>query len=87
MWYVCLDEPFFPEVTLIINDGLNGVRFPDVIPAGSRVRARTILLDVGEVKESIQLESKVTIEINGVKKPDCVAEMITRSNFKITTLT
>jgi len=45
------------------------------------VRARTIFLDVGEVKESIQLESKVTIEINGVKKPDCVAEMITQSNF------
>ncbi len=46
------------------------------------MRARAILLDVGEVKESIQLESKVTIEINGVKKPDCVAEMITRNNFK-----
>ena len=61
-----------------INYGLNKVRFLNAVPVGSRVRARSELVDV-KAKDSVaDLTVRHTIEIDGVEKPAAVAEMIAR---------
>ena len=64
-----------------INYGLNKVRFLNAVPVGSRVRARSELVDV-KAKDSVaDLTVLHTIEIEGVEKPAAVAEMIARIVF------
>ncbi|MGI9161626.1 MAG: MaoC family dehydratase [Mycobacterium sp.] len=66
---------------LAINYGLNKVRFLNAVPVGSRVRARSELVDV-KAKDSVaDLTVRHTIEIEGVEKPAAVAEMIARIVF------
>ncbi len=76
------DKPKYPGVALTVNYGLNRVRFPHPLLAGSRIRARTQLQSVEEVKgNGLQLVHNVTVEIEGVEKPTCVAEMVARLYF------
>ncbi len=71
----------YPGVKLGVNYGLNKVRFPSPVPAGSRVRAQSKLIDVSEIEGGVQLIREVTIEAEGQKKPCCVAESISRLYF------
>ena len=76
------DKPKYPGVALTVNYGLNRVRFPHPLLAGSRIRARTQLQSVEEVSQNgLQLIHKVTVEVEGVEKPTCVAEMVARLYF------
>ncbi|MEZ4664868.1 MAG: MaoC family dehydratase [Caldilineaceae bacterium] len=76
------DRPRFPGVKMGVNYGLNKVRFPHPVRAGSQVRARVTLLSVEEVKgNGLQLINRVTVEIDGVDKPACVAETVSRVYF------
>lgn len=76
------DKPAYPGVALTVNYGLNRVRFPHPLLAGARVRARKQLQSVEEVKgNGLQLIHNVTVEIEGVEKPTCVAEMVSRLYF------
>ena len=63
-------------VTRGINYGSNKVRFTNMVPVGSRVRARSKLLSVEARGGGMQLTSEVTIEIEGEKRPACIAETI-----------
>lgn len=64
-------------VTRGINYGLDKVRFTNMVPVGSRVRARQKLLSVEAKAGGLQLKSEMTIEIEGKDRPACVAETIT----------
>lgn len=76
------DRPAYPGVALTVNYGLNRVRFPLPLTAGSRIRARTELLSVEEVRgNGLQLVHKVTVEVEGEEKPTCAAEMVSRLYF------
>ncbi len=76
------DKPRYPDVKMGINYGLNRVRFPNPVRVGVRVRARTTLLSVEEVKgNGLQLVNQVTMEIDGEPKPGCVAETVSRLYF------
>ena len=76
------DKPKYPGIALTVNYGLNRVRFPHPLLAGSRIRARTQLQSVDEVKgNGLQLVHNVTVDIEGVDKPTCVAEMVSRLYF------
>ena len=76
------DKPKYPGVALTVNYGLNRVRFPHPLLAGARIRARTQLQSVEEVSQNgLQLIHKVTVEVEGVEKPTCVAEMVARLYF------
>jgi acyl dehydratase len=66
----------FEGATRVINYGLNKVRFMTMVPVGSRVRARQKLLEVRPRVGAVQTLSEVTIEIEGEKRPACVAETI-----------
>ena len=66
------------DVGTAINYGLNRVRFPAPVPAGSRVRGRFDLLACKPLNGGLQLTIKVTVEREGSDRPVCVAEAISR---------
>ncbi|GIX47612.1 MAG: MaoC family dehydratase [Candidatus Tectimicrobiota bacterium] len=68
-------------VKMGVNYGLNRVRFPAPVPAGSRIRARAKLLELQEVEGGVQAVSQVTVEREGHDKPVCVAETVSRWYF------
>ncbi|AVH94183.1 MULTISPECIES: MaoC family dehydratase [Streptomyces] len=65
-------------VGMAVNYGLNKVRFMHPVRVGSKVRASVDLVSVEEVPAGRQVVSRVTVEIDGVDKPACVAETVTR---------
>jgi acyl dehydratase len=65
-------------VRLAVNYGLNRVRLPAAVHAGSRIRARVALLALKELSDSVEATYSVTIEREQSEKPACVAEWIVR---------
>lgn len=61
-----------------VNYGLNRVRFPAPVPAGSRIRARVALRAVKESADAVDAEVVVTVESESAAKPCCVAEWLMR---------
>lgn len=61
-----------------VNYGLNRVRFPAPVPAGSRLRGRFRLLACDPIDGGVQLTVEATIEREGSSKPVCVAESLAR---------
>ena len=66
-------------VAMMINYGLNKVRFPSPLPVGDRVRMRLRLTAVDDVEGGAQLTSELTFEREGGEKPVCVAESLSRA--------
>jgi acyl dehydratase len=65
-------------VKLVVNYGLNRVRFASPVKVGSRIRARFVLAGIDRIEGGAQLVWRATIEIEGNDKPGCVAEMVVR---------
>jgi len=61
-----------------VNYGLNKVRFPAPVPAGSRLRGHFRLLAYEPLEGGAQLVMEVTMEREGSAKPVCVAESLVR---------
>ena len=59
-----------------INYGSNKVRFTNMVPVGSKVRARQKLLGAEPKGGGLQLTNEITIEIEGKDRPACIAETI-----------
>ena len=65
-----------------VNYGLDRVRFPSPVRAGSRIRGRTVVKTADRIDEnSIQLVMRTTIEVEGSDKPGCVADLVSRYYF------
>jgi len=65
-----------------LNYGLNKVRFPTVVPSGSRVRGRALLLAVEHRgADAVDVVVQYTVEVEGSAKPACVAESVVRVLF------
>lgn len=76
---VMLDEVFVVEqAEMILNYGLNRVRFPAAASVGSEVRGSVELLAAVSRDTSVHAELRVTIQVAGATKPCCVAEPILR---------
>ena len=65
-----------PNVTRAINFGLNKVRFMTPVPVGSRVRARATITKAQRRAGALLLTSEVRIDVEGERKPACVAETL-----------
>jgi acyl dehydratase len=61
-----------------INYGLNRVRFPSAVPAGSRIRARISLHSLKELPDCVEAIFSIAVDCEGAEKPCCVAEWIVR---------
>lgn len=59
-----------------VNFGLNKVRFYAPIPVGARLRGRATVLQARQRAGALILTSQVRIEVEGQKKPACVAETL-----------
>lgn len=71
----------YPGAKQVVNYGLNKVRFVHPVMAGARIRSRKTLTDIKTKENSVDLAFTVTIEIQGVEKPACVAETLSRIYF------
>ena len=59
-----------------VNYGSNSVRFTNMVPVGSKVRARVTLKDATPKSGGYQVTNVVTMEIEGVERPAMVAETL-----------
>lgn len=66
------------DAGVTLNYGLNRVRFPAVLPSGSRIRGQVVLSGMEQVIGGVQIAWMVSIERQGGNKPVCVAELLTR---------
>ena len=67
-----------PSVKMVVNCGLNQVRFPFPVKSGSRIRGRVKIISVIMNKNSIELVNEVSIEVKGRKRFGCIAETVIR---------
>lgn len=66
------------DTGITVNYGLNRVRFPAAVPAGSRVRATFSVQAFKTVVSGVEVTFSVVVECENVAKPCCVAEWILR---------
>jgi acyl dehydratase len=69
---------FRSGVRVAINYGLNRVRFPAPVPAGSKIRARIVLLSAKQLPDGLEANFSVAVEAENSDKPCCVAEWVIR---------
>lgn len=81
---LALTNLFLPQlievrgVKMGVNYGTNRVRFPAPVRVGKRVRARARVVAAEDVKGGVQLSIEITIEVEGLDRPACVVESLSR---------
>lgn len=65
-------------ISMGVNYGCERVRFPSVVPVGSRVRGSATLMSAEAVGEGVQAVIRVSVEIEGQARPGCVVDTISR---------
>jgi acyl dehydratase len=66
------------DARIVVNYGLDRVRFPAPVLAGSRVRGRLRVEEVAEVDGGVQLAVGATVERDAGGKPACAARILFR---------
>jgi acyl dehydratase len=66
------------DVRFGLNYGVNRMRFPAPVPAGSRLATRFRLLAFEPIDGGAQLTIEATVEREGHDKPVCVVEQVVR---------
>jgi acyl dehydratase len=65
-------------VSVILNYGLNKVRFMSPLKVGSRFRTRATLAEDQLLEGGIQVVFRLVYEVEGEAKPCCVADLVFR---------
>ena len=68
----------FADFAMVLNVGLDRVRFPAPVPVDSRVRGHVRVTSVDEVPGGEQALIEVTVEREGGDRPVCVAQLVFR---------
>lgn len=63
-------------VAMVVNYGLDKVRFLQPVPSGGRVRAVTEIAAVEQATQGYRAHLRTTVEIDGSERPALVAETI-----------
>ena len=71
---ITFETPF----KMVLNCGLDRVRFPSPVLVGSRLRARIKLEELKDIPGGCQATWHVTMECEGASKPSCVADWLIR---------
>jgi len=61
---------------MVVNYGVNRVRFPAAVPSGGRVRGRFRVLSTEDASGGERATIEAHVECEGVEKPVCVAELV-----------
>lgn len=64
------------NLTRAVNFGCNKMRFYTPVPVGSRVRARATVRQARKRGGALHLLSEIKVEVEGERKPACVAETL-----------
>lgn len=81
---LALANLFLPQIMLVqnasmgVNYGCEKVRFPAVVPVGSRVRGGGEIISAESVKGGVQVVVRMSIELEGSDRPACVIDTISR---------
>lgn len=65
-----------PRDGMVVNYGVNRVRFPAAVPAGGRIRGRFTVVSVEEATGGERAVIETRVECEGVEKPVCAAELV-----------
>lgn len=74
LWEICTVDGF----GVILNYGLNKVRFPSPLKVGSRIRMHVALPEVKDLAPGAEAVYRLTYEVEGEPKPCCVADLVFR---------
>lgn len=66
------------DAVMVVNYGVDRVRFPAPLPLGSRVRAQVSLNGLGDFAGGVQVTLHLVYEVEGQAKPCCVADVVLR---------
>ncbi len=76
---------FLPQIVEVrgirmgVNYGTDKVRFPSPVKVGSKVRGSGELVGAEDTKDgAVQATVRVTVEIDGIDRPACVVDTISR---------
>ena len=69
------------NISMGVNYGCDKIRFPNIVKVGSSIRASGEIISVETIKDSIQVITRVTIEVAEQDRPACVADTISRYTF------
>ncbi len=81
---LALANVFLPQIMSVentsmgVNYGCERVRFPAVVPVGSRVRGGGEIISAEPVKGGVQVVVRMSIELEGSDRPACVIDTISR---------
>ena len=74
-----LDEVFvINDAVMVVNYGVDRVRFPAPLPVGEKVRAAVSLVGLRDVPGGVQATLHLEYEVAGQTKPCCVADVVLR---------
>ena len=71
-----LGEVLPPSEGMVINYGVDRVRFPAPVPSGRRIRGRFRVMSVEDAGDGERAVIEATVECEGVAKPVCVAHLV-----------
>lgn len=71
-----LSEVLPPSDGLVVNYGVDRVRFPAPVPSKGRVRGRFRVVSIDEAPRGDRAVIEATVECEGVAKPVCVASLV-----------
>jgi acyl dehydratase len=74
LWSVCVVDGF----AVILNYGLNRVRFPLTLKLGARYRMHVDLAELKELDGGAEVVYRLNYEVDGESKPCCVADLVFR---------
>jgi acyl dehydratase len=78
LWEVCTVEGF----AVVLNYGLNRVRFPAPLRVGSRIRVHVQIAEVKAIEgaggNGAEAVYRLTYDVEGQDKPCCVADLVFR---------
>ena len=69
----------FTGVKMGVNYGTNRVRFMAPVKVDSKLRGRFKLMSVEQIKGGAQMVWECTLELQGLEKPACIAELVSRA--------
>jgi acyl dehydratase len=71
-----LDEVLPSSGAMVVNYGLDRVRFPAAVPSGARIRGRFRVASVEDTTQGERAVVDATVDCDGVEKPVCVAQLV-----------
>ncbi|EME0910096.1 MaoC family dehydratase [Vibrio vulnificus] len=75
------DNNLFPTAKMVVNIGLNQVRFPYPVKSGNNLRASSTLTKVTSIKKGLEIEREIKVEIEGVRRPAAVVVSVIQLHF------